>query len=421
VIKKLRLKNFKNFKNAELSLGPFTVLIGENASGKSNLRDAFRFLHGISLGYSLADIFGEKSVRGSLQWSGIRGGTQEISFNREKTFSLSVDLRVENGEEYCYFIEVKPGKLGTKPIVYKEGLHNKDGKVIFIADSEYSTDEQNIEVKIPSLNRLENFSADLPVLTQLSELEMRSRVGEEPGDLFATSQVSDIFQALRFFNFNPDAMRKPSFPGQNTLGDQGENLSSVLQAICENPLQKKDLLEWLRELTPMDAVDFEFIPDQTGKVLVNLIEENGRKTSAYNASDGTLRFLGVLATLLGKSQLYRLLKPQINFFEEIENGIHPSRMHLLSQLIEQNTGDSYNIQVITTTHSPQLLRLLSQDSLADAALLYRLPGSPEARIKQFRDFPEEGWNIIQQKDVGELHESRWFEIITNFMEGEAIA
>jgi AAA15 family ATPase/GTPase len=56
----LRLERFKDFRDAELKLGPFTVLIGANASGKSNVRDAFRFLHDIGRGYSLADIIGEK-------------------------------------------------------------------------------------------------------------------------------------------------------------------------------------------------------------------------------------------------------------------------------------------------------------------------------------------------------------------------
>jgi len=42
----LRLERFKSFEDVELKLGPFTVLIGANASGESNIRDAFRLLHG---------------------------------------------------------------------------------------------------------------------------------------------------------------------------------------------------------------------------------------------------------------------------------------------------------------------------------------------------------------------------------------
>ena len=58
MIKSVRLVNFKNFADETLLLGPFTVIVGANASGKSNIRDAFRFLHGIGRGYTLAEILG---------------------------------------------------------------------------------------------------------------------------------------------------------------------------------------------------------------------------------------------------------------------------------------------------------------------------------------------------------------------------
>ena len=54
VITSLRLKDFKNFADETLRVGPFTVIVGANASGKSNIRDAFRFLHGIGRDYTLA-------------------------------------------------------------------------------------------------------------------------------------------------------------------------------------------------------------------------------------------------------------------------------------------------------------------------------------------------------------------------------
>ena len=54
----LQLVDFKNFADATLRVGPFTVIVGANASGKSNVRDAFRFLHGVGRGYTLAEILG---------------------------------------------------------------------------------------------------------------------------------------------------------------------------------------------------------------------------------------------------------------------------------------------------------------------------------------------------------------------------
>ncbi len=91
--------NFKSFEKTVLKLGGFTVLLGTNASGKSNIRDAFRFFHGVSRGYNLAEILGEKWIEcGILQWRGIRGGTREAAFLNAETFALGLDLNVQDGD-----------------------------------------------------------------------------------------------------------------------------------------------------------------------------------------------------------------------------------------------------------------------------------------------------------------------------------
>ena len=69
MITSLRLVNFKNFADETLRVGPFTVIVGANASGKSNIRDAFRFLHGIGRGYTMAEIIGGKyGEGGQREW-----------------------------------------------------------------------------------------------------------------------------------------------------------------------------------------------------------------------------------------------------------------------------------------------------------------------------------------------------------------
>ena len=56
-----------------------TVIVGANASGKSNLRDAFRFLHGIGRGYALGETIGGKyGAGGQPEWAPIRGAAGEI-------------------------------------------------------------------------------------------------------------------------------------------------------------------------------------------------------------------------------------------------------------------------------------------------------------------------------------------------------
>ncbi len=222
---------------------------------------------------------------------------------------------------------------------------------------------------------------------------------------------------MQFLDLHPDAMRLPSFPGQTVLGDRGENLSSVLQVICSDTAKKNALIEWVKELTPMDVVDFDFEPDQIGRILVQLIEGNGSKTTAYSASDGTLRFLALAAATLGP-------KPsRFYFFEELENGIHPTRLHLLLQLLESKvrTGDNQhneNIQVVATSHSPQLLRFLSSSALECASLIYRLPDNSAGQIKRILDIPE-ARRIMEQQDMGRLLEAGWLEDAVAFLDNPA--
>ena len=70
MITSLRLVDFKNFADETLRVGPFTVIVGANASGKSNIRDAFRFLHGIGRGYAL-----RRSSAASSATAGRRNGS----------------------------------------------------------------------------------------------------------------------------------------------------------------------------------------------------------------------------------------------------------------------------------------------------------------------------------------------------------
>ena len=83
MITSLRLVDFKNFADETLRVGPFTVIVGTNASGKSNIRDAFRLLHGIGRGYTLAEILGGRFGHGRQEeWERIRGGNQIVRFDK---------------------------------------------------------------------------------------------------------------------------------------------------------------------------------------------------------------------------------------------------------------------------------------------------------------------------------------------------
>ncbi len=418
MITKLKLTNFKSFKQAEINFGPVSILVGANATGKSNVRDALRFLHGIGRGYNLAEIIGEKYGEGDyIQWNGIRGGTREICFFSKDTFKICMGVEGEHSDvnhttRYEYEIGVKCGHLGEAPRVVEETL-NQGEKLIFDWHPSSNAEIATAALGLRLGSWLSDFDKELdtPIAYYLgqpafAQMQDNGISGDEYPPMVA---IQEALEHIRFIDFSPDSMRKPSTPGQLILSDRGENLSSVLQAICGTPELKSALSHWIQELTPMDVVDFEFVPDAAGKVLVHLVEANGNKISANSASDGTLRFLGMLAALLGP-------KPAKFFFlEEIDTGIHPSRLALLMDLLEQQAKNK-GIQIVATTHSPQVLRLIKPENLKYATLAYRLRGSPETRLKSLPEIPHL-MEVIAKSDLARLHESSWMENAMEFSEG----
>ena len=415
MLTQLRLRNFKNFEDATLTLGPLTVIAGANAAGKSNLRDAFRFLHGIGRGYSVAEIIGEKwSAGGVREWAGMRGGLKEVATHGHDSFSLEVKvarLRQSTGkrvsdEIVAYKVETELNDEDGRPRISDE-LLLVEGYLPLFKRAQLDKDHLKLVLprygkpgRHPPSKRYINF---FPMLPQI--------ITDRTVSVHVQSWcrlMRDRLASCRFLDLAPSAMRLPSIPGQVTLGDRGDNLSSVLQAICADEGKKSALLDWVRQLTPMDAVDFDFPADQTGRVLLTLVEADERRTSAYSASDGTLRLLAILAALLGPEPA------RFYFLEELENGIHPNRLALLVQLLETTTAQG-KTQVVATTHSPQLLRLLSRESLEHASVVYRLPGTSVGRIKRIVDIPHIR-EVLETQDLARLHESGWLEDILNFSE-----
>ena len=117
----------------------------------------------------------------------------------------------------------------------------------------------------------------------------------------------------------------------------------------------------------------------------------------------------MLAVLLGKDSggLY--------FFEELENGLHPSRLHLLVDLIEQQTAKG-RVQVIATTHSPELVSMVSDKTFEDTSVTCRLEYTNDAIIRAVADLPN-AENLRKNQGLGRLLAGGWMETALAFTEG----
>ena len=416
MITSLRLVDFKNFADETLRVGPFTVIVGANASGKSNIRDALRFLHGIGRGYTLAEIIGGKyGAGGQVEWAPIRGAAREVVRFGQSGFSLRIELKLGRSK-VRYSVRVKHDEDSRSGFrVTKERLKFGSG-YIYTSHPDgpdpvrAQDDDAHLLLRMEKTGEQRKYGhriavrPDQPALTQIREHKNVVRIHKDYVQL-----VIDALAGIRFLDPMPELMRKPAFPGQTVLGDNGENLPTVLQEICTNPKRADVFHEWARELTPMDVASFGFPRDPiTGLVQLVIGETNEREVSAYSASDGTLRFLAMLAALLGKhpAALDRRVA-RLYVFEEIDNGIHPSRLRLLLDLIEGQAAKG-GIQVVTTTHSPDLLTMIGDDTFSNTSVVCRLPDTDDAVIRPVCELPDSE-KLRRSQGLGRLHASGWME------------
>ena len=413
MITSIRLVNFKNFADETLRVGPFTVIVGANASGKSNIRDAFRFLHGIGRGYTLAEIIGGKyGPGGQREWEPIRGAANEIIRFGQETFSIEVEILWGEGgphsEKAQYMIEVGLDKRKSDEFKIKKEKLIVESETSFTAHS----DGENLRVrsawdKEQKEILLESNQAALRQLMEYFRVEaVRNKI---PVELISMmGWINYILSDINFPELSPDRMREPSLPGAEMLGNFGENLPTVLKEICTDPKRQEILTSWVHELTPMDVQEFEFPPDPSGRIHLMLCEANGRKVSAYSASDGTLRFLALLATLLGK------YPEGLHFFEEIDTGIHPARQSLLLELIEKQAAKE-KVQIITTTHAPDLLNFVNDSTFENMSIVCRLENSHDAIIRRVAELPN-ARELRKSQGLGKLLTEGWMETALYFTE-----
>ncbi|MEK6324592.1 MAG: ATP-binding protein [Acidobacteriota bacterium] len=408
-----------------IQFGGLSLVIGTNASGKSNIRDGLRFIHGISRGYTLSEIIGEKyGEGGEPQWTGIRGGLRETVTRNgafpETQFTIAVRTKLaeeDGGGSTDYSITVDVGDKKRPPRVIHESLKSaRQRKPTFETKGPAGPGQVEVYIRRPSakkaLGPALTLRSDQPAITQLQDQDAYSRL-KEPQSVKQVPRHCRAFirtiSSVRFLDLDPNSLRRSSIPGQTVLGDKGENLSSVLQAICSDAVAKEALIDWTRELTPLDVADFKF-PEVSlgGRIQLQLVEQGGREISAESASDGTLRFLAFAAAVLGTEPA------RFYFFEEIENGIHPNRAHLLISLLQTATRNGA-IQVAGTTHSPALLNYLDDDALKDASLVYRAGSA--SKIRRFADI-KALWERPSGTKAGDLLGSGWFENVAAYLEAE---
>jgi len=166
--------------------------------------------------------------------------------------------------------------------------------------------------------------------------------------------MADLLRSIlvyRSWSFSPySALRMSCASDVRTdyLAEDFSNLPARLAVLKRTPAVKKRLIEMLAELAP-GFQDFEVVPE--GGQLQLYVIENGREFPARRLSDGTLRFLCLLAILLDPTP------PPLIVIEEPELGLHPDILPTLRDLMVEA---SEACQLIVTTHSTQLVDAMTE-------------------------------------------------------------
>ncbi|SKA91592.1 Predicted ATPase [Caloramator quimbayensis] len=396
MIKSFIFENFKSFNKAEFNLESLTILIGSNASGKSNAIEGIRILSEISTGREFSVILdGSKNVD-----SDIRGGSRGCPKFNSNFFKLGCIVDLDNESDLEYSIKIK---VGDRIYVDEESLYkvfNDDTKELVFKTKKTSKDSGDIKVeynngkpgKNPDLTCIRSSS----VLAQLSS-KIPSESEKFQEDINNIDLVIKNLRNMLFLNPVPSEMRDYSRINDSEMRSKADNLSSVLYKLCQDDNNKKRILDVIGTLPENEILDIDFIKTPIGDVMFRLKEKFSVSTDYIEAkrlSDGTIRCIAVIASLISEKS------GSVVIIEEVDNGIHPSRAKSLINTISSLCKER-SIDVIITTHNPALLNAVTKDDLIGVTICYRDENDGSSKFIQFIDinkYPE----LLAQGSLGDL-------------------
>lgn len=404
----ITIKNFKSYKEATLPLSPLTLLIGANASGKSNAIEAFRFLSWVAGGERLSTLKNRVNDSDKV----VRGSIKDLAFNSTEQFVLI--FQMQDQVEYEGVFEVSSNSIEIR----SEIIRLQENRVVIL---------QNL--KRPYLSQLsESYDTDLiEKLEKLAESNtgLDGFINSQTDDqmTFYKTNNSDIsaflmidtfitmkknkawtnFNIIRkflqqsfFFDFVPSIMRIDSI-SDNNLRPNGSNIAGILYNICRDKNEKHKLLQLVKSLPEQDIIDIKFYEDHRGRIEFALIESFGDRPTERTMdllSDGTLKVLGIAAALLS------VPKGSTVIIEEIDNSIHPTRAHEILSLLRQY-AEERQLNLLLSTHNPALMDALPDEALADVVFCYRDPSEGDSKLVRLGDL-DDYLGLVAQGTLGDL-------------------
>ncbi len=354
-IKRLQLLNWKNFTKVDVELAKRCFIVGPNASGKSNLLDSLRFLHDITkpgggLSKALSDRGGIKKIR-------------SLSARREPQVEIRVELEdAVKGKKttWSYLLSLKQESRGAHRNLINREVVTKNGKIILNRPDE--DDEKDIlrltQTSIEQINVNTDFRELYSFFQEIGYIHLIPQLIRQPELFFNTSvKVDDDSYGFHF-------MEKIVHTPQKTRKARLKKIEKALRIAVPQ----------LTNLT--EALDTSGVPHL--EVMYEHWRPNAGKQQENQFSDGTIRLIGLLWTLLeGKSLI---------LMEEPELSLHPGIVKRIPQIMVNLTeSNKKGTQIMISTHSPDLL---SDTSISAREILMLDAKKEGTEVKTAETVPE---------------------------------
>jgi len=375
-IKKIKVSNFKTFNDLDLELGSFNVLIGANASGKSNFTQIFRFLRSIEEN----DLKNAVSVHGGLDYlcnlKARASDELKVKVLLDKKFSLKGEKYKVRFHDlsYEFFLKREKSKLGfvitSDKLAQKLEISGSDiqKKELFetpkITDKgtfTVSKNEDKISFKVDPSDLEERLS--LEVIHPAFALTERHKdfspspkalLIQEPYISFLVPPWVTFSKNTAIYDFDPHKAKNPAkITGKAELEEDGNNLAIILNNIIEDEDERRKLFNLVQYVLPfVKGVGTE----KLAKSLMITLQEDYYKDKDLRAdllSDGTVNITALIVALYFEEK-------EVVIIEEPERNIHP---RLISKIVEMMKDASAKKQIIVTTHSPEVVKHAGLDNL----------------------------------------------------------
>ncbi|MBX9882893.1 MAG: AAA family ATPase [Sphingomonas sp.] len=410
MITRIEIDGFKSFQDFGVNLQPFTALVGPNASGKSNLFDALRFL----------SLLAKHDIRHAMQ--GLRGEPEELFRRTAQETSTKMSFAVEallpkhGTDAFGASYDVPAQRLRYE---LELGLQNgRDGsprrvqvikefcRPLSKAEDRARAILKNISVnytKVSPFIRLSESGEAIEVrqdgrqkrgrpvtlsLKEASRTALSTITTAEFPHLYA---LRDAIYNISFLEINPHAARMTNDRFEEPLlKSDASNLAAVLARLKDETASHQrpegilaDIAADLSSLIP-SVKRLESSSDNLQRQYAfSLRFADDMSFSSRVISDGTLRLLALLTILNDPDRKGTLC------FEEPENGVHEGRISALIKFLRDaavvSTDPKYPaFQILIATHSPKVMECLRDEEIVAADTVVVIGRNPPGRTIRTR-------------------------------------